>query len=167
MISREIRRDSNKTRGYKVVTADCRAQRRRSRSQTGKIGADPVLCTRVLADLKHSRTPRPIAGRLHPEARDDSVSPMKGSMPADGKTVSHNAIYRFIYALPKGELAAHGVTLRYKRTRRRAPRPLGQPDAAHPDRWASAGRQSWAWSAWMTARTSPRDAYLATAKATG
>ena len=33
---------------------------------------------------------------------------MKASPPADGKTVSHEAIYRFIYALPKGDLAKHG-----------------------------------------------------------
>ena len=129
VISREIRRNSTKTRGYKMVTADCRAQRRRARRQIGKVEADPVLRTRVLADLKHSRTPRQIAGRLHREARDESVALMKGSVPAQGKTVSHEAIYRFIYALPKGELAAHGVMLRSKRTRRRAPKPLGQRGA--------------------------------------
>jgi len=43
--------------------------------------------------------------------------------------VSHEAIYRFIYALPKGELATHGVLLRSKRTRRRRPRPLGERGA--------------------------------------
>lgn len=129
VISREIRRNSTKTRGYKMVTADCQAQRRRARPQRGKVEADPVLRARVLADLKHSRTPRQIAGRLHLEARDDSVGLMKGSVPAQGNTVSHEAIYRFIYALPKGELAAHGVMLRSKRTRRRAPRPLGQRGA--------------------------------------
>ncbi|WP_440136969.1 IS30 family transposase, partial [Georgenia satyanarayanai] len=129
VVSREIRRNATKTRGYKMVTADCRAQRRRSRPQRGKVEADPVLRARVLADLKHSRTPRQIAGRLHLEARDESVSLMKGSVPAGGRTVSHEAIYRFIYALPKGELAAHGVMLRSKRTRRRAPRPLGQRGA--------------------------------------
>ncbi|MVT25421.1 IS30 family transposase [Nesterenkonia alkaliphila] len=129
VISREIRRNSTKTRGYKMVTADCRAQRRRSRPQTPKIEADPVLRFRVLADLKHSRTPRQVAGRLHLEARDETVALMKGSVPAQGKTVSHEAIYRFIYALPKGELAAHGVRLRSKRTRRRAPKALGQRGA--------------------------------------
>ena len=43
--------------------------------------------------------------------------------------MSHEAIYRFIYALPKGELATHGVLLRSKRTRRRRPRPLGERGA--------------------------------------
>jgi IS30 family transposase len=51
------------------------------------------------------------------------------STPADGKTVSHEAIYRFIYALPKGDLAKHGVLLRSKRTRRRRPRPAGERGA--------------------------------------
>ena len=43
--------------------------------------------------------------------------------------MSHEAIYRFIYALPKGELAKHGVLLRSKRTRRRRPRPAGERGA--------------------------------------
>jgi len=82
-----------------------------------------------MADLARSRTPRQIAGRLRLEARDDSVGVMKASPPADGKTVSHEAIYRFIYALPKGDLAKHGVLLRSKRTRRRRPRPAGERGA--------------------------------------
>jgi len=65
----------------------------------------------VLADLERSRTPRQIAGRLHLEATDASVGLPKGSVPAQGRTVSHEAIYRFIYALPKGELAHRGVML--------------------------------------------------------
>ena len=119
--SGEVRRNWLKTRGYRLVHADCAAQARRRRPQTGKVAADEVLRSRVLADLGRSRTPRQIAGRLHLEARDDSVGVMKASPPADGKTVSHEAIYRFIYALPKGELAKHGVLLRSKRTRRRRP----------------------------------------------
>src|SRR5660398_254998 len=73
--------------------------------------------------------PRQIAGRLHLEAQDETVGLMNPSPPADGRTVSHEAIYRFIYALPKGELAKHGVLLQSKRTRRRRPRPLGERGA--------------------------------------
>ena len=109
--------------------ADCAAQARRRRPQTGKVAADEVLRARVLADLGQSRTPRQIAGRLHLEAQDETVGLMNASPPADGRTVSHEAIYRFIYALPKGELAKYGVLLRSKRTRRRRPRPLGEHGA--------------------------------------
>lgn len=54
---------------------------------------------------------------------------MNGSVPAQGRTVSHEAIYRFIYALPKGELAKHGVMLQSKRTKRRRFKPLGERGA--------------------------------------
>ena len=129
VVSREVRRNATKTRGYKIVTADCRAQRRRARPQQGKVAGDAVLRTRVVADLARSRTPRQIAGRLRLEADDDTVGLMNGSVPAQGRTVSHEAIYRFVYALPTGELARHGVMLRSKRTRRRRVKPLGQRGA--------------------------------------
>ena len=129
MVFREVRRNWLKTRGYRLVHADCAAERRRRRPQVGKVAGDEVLRSRVLADLARSRTPWQIAGRLRLEAEDDSVGLMKASTPADGKTVSHEAIYRFIYALPKGELAKHGVLLRSKRTRRRRPRPAGERGA--------------------------------------
>ena len=73
VISREVARNSTKTRGYRMVTADVAAQRRRSRPQPRKVAVVPALRARVLADLKHSRTPRQIAGRLHLEAREATV----------------------------------------------------------------------------------------------
>lgn len=39
------------------------------------------------------------------------------------------AIYQYIYALPKGELAAHGILLRSKRTRRRSAPAAGRRGA--------------------------------------
>lgn len=108
VISREIARNATKTRGYRMVTADVAAAKRRSRPQPRKVGLDPVLKARVLADLKQSRTPRQIAGRLHLEAADETVELMKGSTPAEGRTASHEAIYQFIYAMPRGELARNG-----------------------------------------------------------
>lgn len=122
VISREVKRNSTKTRGYRMVAADVAAERNRSRPKARKVGFDPVLKTRVLADLKRSRTPRQIAGRLTLEASDDTVDLMKGSTPAEGKTASHEAIYQFIYAIPRSELASNGVFLRCKQTRRRPQR---------------------------------------------
>src|SRR5438067_7488947 len=63
VVSREIRRNSGTTSGYRAVTADVRAQRRRSRPQARKIDTDPVLHQRVLTDLAKGRSPRQIAGR--------------------------------------------------------------------------------------------------------
>lgn len=86
-----------------------------------------VLRQRVLADLRHGRTPNQIAGRLKLEAADGTVAVMEGSLPAGGATVSHEAVYTWIYALPKGELARLGVMLPSKRTKRG---PRRKPDAS-------------------------------------
>jgi len=51
---------------------------------------------------------------------------MVHSVDAAGKTISHEAIYRWIYAHPKGELAKAGIMLRSKRTSRRRRKPLGE-----------------------------------------
>ena len=126
VVSREVRRNATRTRGYRPVFADCAAERRRRRPQSRVVGADPVLSARVRADLRRSRTPRQIAARLRLEASDASVGLMPGSLAAEGKTVSHEAIYRWIYALPKGELAREGILLRSRRTARRRRRPLGE-----------------------------------------
>ena len=115
VVSREIRRNKTRTRGYRPVFADCAAERRRHRPQTRLVDADPVLGARVRADLRRSRTPRQVARRLRLEASDASVGLMPGSLPADGKTISHEAIYQWIYALPKGELAREGIILRSAR----------------------------------------------------
>lgn len=126
VVWRERRRNSTKTRGYRPVHADCEAERRRRRPQPFKIDTDPVLTARVQADLRRSRTPRQIAGRLRLEARDATVEPVANSIDAAGRTVSHEAIYRWIYALPKGELAKSAILLRSKRTQRKKRKPLGQ-----------------------------------------
>jgi IS30 family transposase len=126
VVSREIRRNSTRTRGYRPVAADCRAERRRGRRQERAVGADPVLRARIAADLRRSRTPRQIAGRLRLEAADPSVGLMPGSLPAEGKTICHEAIYRRIYALPRGELAREGILLRSRRPARRRRRPPGE-----------------------------------------
>lgn len=125
VIGRERRRNSTKTRGYRPVYADCKAATRRSRRQAFKIDADPILAGRVGADLARSCTPRQIAGRLRVEAENPSMATMDGSPEAHGRVVSHEGIYRWIYALPKGELARVGIMLRSKRTRRKPRKAAG------------------------------------------
>lgn len=101
VVWRERARNSWKTRGYKPVAADEKARRRRARPQVHAVDADPVLACRVRADLKRSRTPCQIAGRLRLEADDASVEVMEHSPHAGGRTVSHEAIYRWIGVFPK------------------------------------------------------------------
>src|SRR5699024_12843366 len=81
------------------------------------------------AALRCSRARRQSAGRLHLDASDASVERMDDPPPADGKTVSHEAIYRWIYALPKGELAAQGILLQFKRPRRKPRTRVGDRSA--------------------------------------
>lgn len=126
VVSRELRRNVNADGSYRSVSAHDRAKRRRRRPKARKIAVDEILLVRVRADLKRSRTPRQIAGRLRKESTDATVETMRNSPSAEGKTVSHEAIYRWIYALPKGELAAHGIMLQSKRTRRVTRRELGE-----------------------------------------
>ncbi|MFC5952927.1 transposase, partial [Streptomyces pratens] len=126
VVSREIRRNSSR-RGYRASTADRRAAQRRRRPQRQVLNTDLVLRERVLADLRYGRTPNQIAGRLKLECADASVALMEGSLPAGGETISHEAVYTWIYALPKGELARLGVMLPSRRTARG---PRSRPDAS-------------------------------------
>lgn len=125
VISREIQRNTTKTRGYQAVTAYVAAQRRRARPQQRKVAGDPVLQARADADLAASCTPNEIAGHLRLEATDPTVGRMANSPDAQGRTVSGEAIYQYIYALPRGELARRGIFLQSKRTKRR-PRTTGR-----------------------------------------
>ena len=127
VISREVRRNSTLTLGYRMVSADVRAERRRARPQVGKIAADEVLAARVLTDLKRGRSPRQIAGRLRAEAREDEplqVAP--GSPGGHDRVVSHEAVYSYVYAMPRGKLKELGIRLDSGRTRRRRRKPLGE-----------------------------------------
>lgn len=128
VVSREVRRNSDQGR-YQCVAADTMAMQRRRRAKIRKIDGDPVLKHRVLADLRRSRTPRQIAGRLRAEAIDARLEPCKGSPPARGARVSHEAIYTWIYAMPKKTLREHGIMLTSKRTRRLPRRQRGHRGA--------------------------------------
>ncbi len=113
-----------------MVHADCQAARRRARPQPGKVAASSVLTARVVADLRQGRSPKAIAGRLAAEAADPSLPVACGAPSAHGERVSHEAVYAYVYALPKGELARHGIMLESKRTRRKRPGPCPSPGSA-------------------------------------
>jgi IS30 family transposase len=129
VVCREIRRNASQ-RGYRATTAQRRAAERRRRPQQRLMERDMVLRQRVLADLRHGRSPNQIAGRLKVEAADGTVGLMEGSLPAGGVTISHEAVYTWIYALPKGELAKQGVLLPSGRTRRGPKRKPGAGNGA-------------------------------------
>jgi transposase, IS30 family len=120
VISREIARHGGRDR-YRAGRASRVAARDRQRPKTRKLDADPLLRAQVIARLRAGWSPDQIAGRL----RRDQPAEQAGQV-AD--TVSHEAIYTWLYALPKGELARQGVLLRSGRTSRR-PRRRATPGA--------------------------------------
>ncbi|HEX9355615.1 MAG TPA: helix-turn-helix domain-containing protein, partial [Streptosporangiaceae bacterium] len=93
VISREIARHGGRE-GYRAWKADAVARESRSRPKERKIDTDPELHGRVTGGLKKGWSPEEIAGRLCYE-RSRGETDM---------SVSHEAIYTWIYAQPKGEL---------------------------------------------------------------
>jgi IS30 family transposase len=81
-IAREISRNTGRSVGYKPAYAD--EQTRARRWKGSKLERNPTLGQAVLDRLAHGWSPEQIAGRL---ARENA-----------NPTVSHETIYRFIYA---------------------------------------------------------------------
>ena len=111
VISREIARHGGRQR-YRATRAGRAAAVTRRRPKVRKLDARPGLRAQVLARLRAGCSPDQVAGRLrheHPGEQAERVA----------DTVSPEAIYTWIYALPKGEPAREGILLRSGRTRRR------------------------------------------------
>jgi IS30 family transposase len=118
VVSREIARHGGRDR-YRASRASRAAARDRRRPKTRKLDADPVLRVAVLARLRAGWSPDQIAGRLRREQPAEQAGRVAGP-------VSHEAIYTWLYALPKGELARQGILLRSGRT---SSRPRGRTRA--------------------------------------
>ena len=118
VIRGEIKRNAGADGCYRGEEAGRMAARRRARPKERAIDADPVLRSRVVSDLARGRTPRQISGRLKAEACG-KVGTMADSPAADGRTISHEAIYTWIYAHPKKTLVEHGIVLPSRRWARK------------------------------------------------
>jgi len=117
VVSREITRHGGRDR-YRASRAGRVAAWARRRPKTRKLDADPGLRAQVLARLRAGYSPDQVAGRLRHEHPAEQAC-----------RVSHEAIYSWIYALPKGELARQGILLRSGRTHRR---PRGRSASTSP-----------------------------------
>jgi IS30 family transposase len=118
VVCREIRRHGGR-KGYRAARAERQAACGRSRPKERKLERLPVLREEVLARLGRGHSPDQVAGRLRRE---------RGHRDPD-RVISHEAVYTWIYALPKGELERHGVKLRSGRTSRRPRGRAGSPGA--------------------------------------
>jgi len=108
VVSREITRHGGRE-AYRAWKAGSAARESRRRPKERKIDADPELKDRVVADLKRGWSPEEISGRLAYER----------SLGETGMSVSHETVYTWIYARPKGELARNGIFLRTGREERK------------------------------------------------
>jgi IS30 family transposase len=116
-ISREIKRNRGRS-GYRAYSASRRALAAASTRRSGKsrLAKDQELCSYVLGQLNQEWSPQEISERLKKEY------PLHMNM-----RISHEAIYRYIYVLPRGELKRTLVSaLRqehaYRRKRKTGPK---------------------------------------------
>src|SRR5712691_1853680 len=107
VVCREIARHGGRA-AYRAHRADSGARKSRRRPKRRKIDDDPRLRERVACDLRKAWSPQQISGRLCYD-RNRGETDM---------SVSHEAIYTWLYALPKGELAEMEIALRTGRSRR-------------------------------------------------
>ena len=109
VVCREIARHGGRA-GYRAAAAGQAARRSRSRPKARRLDACPALRAQVTALLKAGCSPDQAAGRLRY---------LRGRGEGHAGSVSAEAIYTWIYALPKGELAREGILLRSGRAERR------------------------------------------------
>ena len=125
VVCREIARHTGPDGQYRAEEADKVARAARRRPKKRLLDCDEVLRRRVIADLSQGHTPRQISGRLREEACGTLPS-MDASPDAQGHTISHEAIYTWIYAHPKKTLIEHGICLPSRRWMRKKPPASGR-----------------------------------------
>jgi transposase, IS30 family len=118
-IRREIQRNSGKT-GYRAFSAGQRATGAAASRKRGKrrLGTNTPLRAYVMGKLAACWSPEQIAVRLATEYPDDATM-----------RISHEAIYQYIYVLPRGELKRTLIqALRQERgyRRKKRKRPAGE-----------------------------------------
>lgn len=111
-VSREVAAGGG-PRAYRPVAAHRRATVAARRPKPTKLGSNPVLCRRVIADLEQLWSPQQIAGRLVDDFGDD-----------ESMRISHETIYKSLYLQGRGELRRE--LARCLRTGRAARKPHGR-----------------------------------------
>jgi IS30 family transposase len=117
VVSRGIARHAGRV-SYRAVVARRVAAEQRRRPKPRRLDAHPQLRQEVVARLRAGHSPDQVAGRLRYEHPDQKA-----------RWVSHEAVYTWIHALPKGDLARHGILLRSGRAHRRPRGKTSSPGA--------------------------------------
>lgn len=113
-ISREITAGGGPGR-YQPVAAHRRAIVKACRPKPTKLGSNPALCRRVIADLEQLWSPQQISARLASEFGDDETM-----------RISHETIYKSLYLQGRGELRRELAAC--LRTGRQARKPRGRAE---------------------------------------
>jgi transposase, IS30 family len=92
-VSRELRRNLDRTGRYRATLAQVKAEDRARRPKISKLAADPRLCSEVQSMLERRMSPEQISGRLPLLFPDD-----------EGMRVSHEVIYQSLYIQGRGAL---------------------------------------------------------------
>jgi transposase, IS30 family len=120
VVSREVARHGGRER-YRAISAEGGAARGRTRPKPFAVDARPGARSVVVRLLSQGWSPASIAGRLRRESWGE-----------DAGTVSHEAIYQWVYAQPVATLRAELIALRTGRSARRGPRPTPAPRIREP-----------------------------------
>ena len=122
-ISRELRRNADRDRGYRATTAHALAYRRAGRPKPAKLATNLALRAKVAQDLEQRYSPEQIAGRLRVEFPDDPQM-----------RVSPETIYQSLYVQSRGALRRDlAKCLRTGRSLRQPGRKTGQRKNRIPD----------------------------------
>lgn len=113
-ISRELERNGWSRGRYRAHTAHRSTRRRRRRCRQRRLDGCPRLRCWVLQRLRWAWSPQQIAARLKRDFPDD------GAM-----RLSHEALYTYLYVLPRGELRRELLSYLRRGHRRRRPRRSG------------------------------------------
>lgn len=117
-IARELSRNRASSHSYRATTAQARATERiRASRRPRRLAADPRLRAHVFVRLRQRWSPEQIARRLPVEYPRDTTM-----------RISHEAIYTYLYVLPRGALKKE--LLAYLRQ----PRPQRRPRSRSPER---------------------------------
>jgi len=108
-VSREVYRNVKRHKSYSAVKAQIKADlNKKKRGRKKKLETNEALKNYVYEKLKEEWSPEEIANRLKLDYADDMTM-----------RISHEAIYQYLYCLPKGELKKELIKgLRQQRKRR-------------------------------------------------
>lgn len=124
-VCREIARHAGPDGAYRAEEASKASRAARHRPKKRVLDRNPILRRRVIVDLFQGHTPRQISWCLRAQACD-ALPTMDTSRDAHS-AITHEAIYKGIYAHPNKTLIEHGICLPSRGWKHKKPSRLAHP----------------------------------------